>query len=154
MEKTNGRLLSRRRALKVLAGLTGGVALTNIPGRWSTPQIDVGVLPAFAQCSESDDAALLMITNDTNGTASVTLDEAEGPGHYGLSVAPQDHGCIPGIEPGAYDVCLTITGGSCPRQETCLKPFDFSAGDAYGLEIDCSGQELFPYDRFRPKPNW
>ena len=42
-------VLSRREALKVLAAVSGAAALTNLPQSWSTPLIEVGVIPAHAQ---------------------------------------------------------------------------------------------------------
>lgn len=154
MEHEIHRPLSRREALKMLAGLTGATALSSLPNRWSTPFMEVGVLPAFAQCSATDTAAALIVTNKTDGQATVTVDETEGPGHFGLKVGPQAHDCLGGIAPGTYDVCVTIVGGTCARSETCLDPTAFDAGDEFGLEIDCSGQELRPYTRFHPKPDW
>lgn len=43
--------LSRREALKVLAGVAGGVALSFLPKKWETPVVSLGVLPAHAQVS-------------------------------------------------------------------------------------------------------
>lgn len=43
--------LSRREALKVLAGVAGGVALSFVPKKWETPVVSLGVLPAHAQVS-------------------------------------------------------------------------------------------------------
>jgi len=51
MDDLTKRPLSRRDALKALAGITGAVAISSLPNKWSTPLVDVGALPAFAQCS-------------------------------------------------------------------------------------------------------
>jgi len=51
MDGFTKRPLSRRDALKALAGITGAVAISSLPNKWSTPRVDVGALPAFAQCS-------------------------------------------------------------------------------------------------------
>ena len=43
--------LSRRQALKTLAAATGAIALTNLPGKWETPLVEIGAIPAHAQSS-------------------------------------------------------------------------------------------------------
>lgn len=48
------RVLSRRDALKTLAAATGATALATLPGKWETPALEVGVLPAFAQSSATN----------------------------------------------------------------------------------------------------
>ncbi len=47
-EKTT---LTRRDALKTLAAITGAFSLASLPGRWETPLIEAGALPAHAQNS-------------------------------------------------------------------------------------------------------
>jgi len=51
MESKTRKALTRRDALKTLAAVTGAVALASAPGRWETPVIEVGALPAHAQAS-------------------------------------------------------------------------------------------------------
>jgi hypothetical protein len=51
MEAPSNRPLSRREALKALAGITGAAALSSLPGKWTSPVVNVGALPAHAQGS-------------------------------------------------------------------------------------------------------
>lgn len=44
--------LSRRDTIKVLAAVVGAGALANLPGKWTKPGLDFGVLPAHAQTSQ------------------------------------------------------------------------------------------------------
>ena len=48
----NNKNLSRRDALKVLGAAAGAVALANLPEKWSSPELESGVLPAHAQTSD------------------------------------------------------------------------------------------------------
>ncbi len=43
--------LSRRDTIKILAAAAGAGALANLPGKWTKPGMDFGVLPAHAQTS-------------------------------------------------------------------------------------------------------
>ena len=43
--------ISRRDAMKILAAAVGATALANLPGKWSPPELEMGVLPAHAQTS-------------------------------------------------------------------------------------------------------
>ena len=43
--------LSRRDALKAIAAATGAVTLANVPQKWETPLVEVGLLPVHAQSS-------------------------------------------------------------------------------------------------------
>ena len=46
--------ISRRKVLKALTALGGAVAATNLmPGKWTSPIIDLGVLPAHAQTNSA-----------------------------------------------------------------------------------------------------
>jgi len=44
--------VSRRKALKLIAASTGAATLSSLPGRWTKPNLKVGVLPAHAQISQ------------------------------------------------------------------------------------------------------
>jgi len=50
MEKSE---FSRRKALKLIASTVGAVTLASLPGRWSKPNLKVGVLPVHAQISQA-----------------------------------------------------------------------------------------------------
>jgi hypothetical protein len=43
--------ISRRDAMKLLGAAAGASALANLPGKWHTPELTAGVLPAHAQTS-------------------------------------------------------------------------------------------------------
>jgi hypothetical protein len=45
------KIISRRDAMKILAAAAGATALANLPEKWDTPDLEVGVLPAHAQTS-------------------------------------------------------------------------------------------------------
>ena len=45
--------VSRRDAVKILAAAVGATALSNLPGKWTKPSLDVGILPAHALTSGS-----------------------------------------------------------------------------------------------------
>ncbi len=45
------RSLTRRDALKTLLAIGGAVTLSHVPNKWDTPVVEVGNLPAFAQCT-------------------------------------------------------------------------------------------------------
>ncbi len=51
MRKEEKPTLSRRDALKTIAAATGATALATLPGKWETPIIEGGMLPAHAQAS-------------------------------------------------------------------------------------------------------
>lgn len=54
--------ISRRDALRLLAAAAGAAAVSNLPGKWSTPQLMTGVLPVHAQGSPVSDC-LVVIKN-------------------------------------------------------------------------------------------
>ena len=43
--------VSRRDAVKILAAAVGATALSNLPGKWTKPSLNVGILPAHALTS-------------------------------------------------------------------------------------------------------
>jgi len=51
MENKSQKKISRRDAVKILAAAVGATALANIPETWTSPDIEMGVLPAHAQTS-------------------------------------------------------------------------------------------------------
>lgn len=53
MSKNNDKqdVTTRRAFLKTLAATGGAVLLTNMPGKWEKPMVQIGTLPAFAQTS-------------------------------------------------------------------------------------------------------
>ena len=52
------RALSRRDALKTLTAMGGAAALSSLPGKWETPLVEVGALPAHAQVSGAEIAKI------------------------------------------------------------------------------------------------
>jgi hypothetical protein len=66
--------LSRRQALKTLAAATGAIALTNLPGKWETPVVEIGAIPAHAQSSgltiSNLTGSIPTINNCQNGNGS------------------------------------------------------------------------------------
>lgn len=52
MTDQKSKTLSRRDTIKVLAAAIGAGALANLPGKWTKPGLDFGVLPAHAQTSQ------------------------------------------------------------------------------------------------------
>lgn len=52
MTNQKSKTLSRRDTIKVLAAAIGAGALANLPGKWTKPGLDFGVLPAHAQTSQ------------------------------------------------------------------------------------------------------
>jgi len=53
MPDQKSKTLSRRDTIKVLAAAVGAGALANLPGKWTKPGLDFGVLPAHAQTSQT-----------------------------------------------------------------------------------------------------
>lgn len=53
MTDQKSKTLSRRDTIKVLAAAVGAGALANLPGKWTKPGLDFGVLPAHAQTSQT-----------------------------------------------------------------------------------------------------
>jgi len=51
MDNKTPQQISRRDALKILAGVASATALATIPDKWTKPGMEVGVLPAHAQTS-------------------------------------------------------------------------------------------------------
>jgi hypothetical protein len=49
--------LSRRDALKTLAGIAGGVTLASLPSKWNTPVVEASTLPKHALQSNINNAA-------------------------------------------------------------------------------------------------
>ncbi|MCB2179597.1 twin-arginine translocation signal domain-containing protein [bacterium] len=73
--------LSRRDILKVLGAASGAAVLANLPAKWSSPELAVGVLPAHAQTSVC--YALTIELVDTDGIAKyesyqIPPDEEDG----------------------------------------------------------------------------
>jgi hypothetical protein len=70
-EPHNKAAISRRQALKALAGLGGSLGTVLIlPRRWATPEVKAGVLPAHAQ---SSNAAFLNVLASWEGIEDVDL---------------------------------------------------------------------------------
>lgn len=80
--------IGRRELLKALTATAGAVTLTSLPGKWVTPLIEVGTLPAHAQASalvyfgnppslltaigdQKGPWAILVVVNGTTGIANV-----------------------------------------------------------------------------------
>ena len=108
------RVLSRRDALKTLAALTGAAVISGVPSRWATPLVQVGALPAFAQCTPTDTTAALTIMNLTDGTLTLTLLRGASEPFMQTVVGPMGLRCILDIPPDEYQMCVEITGGACP----------------------------------------
>jgi hypothetical protein len=71
--------MGRRELLKIVAATGGAVALSSLPNRWEKPLVEVGVLPAHAQASDTG--------NNTGGPAptyGVLCDSEPGGGNYDL----------------------------------------------------------------------
>ena len=134
MNDLSKRPLSRRDALKLLAGITGAVAISSLPNKWSTPLVDVGALPAFAQCSPTGSTSAVAVLNLTDGTALVEVFYGEGE-MKSMQIGPLGFGCIDGITPGPGEICITVTGGTCPGKD-CEEGI-FFPGELVGWEIFC-----------------
>lgn len=67
MSEETKKNLSRRDILKVLGAASGAAVLANLPAKWSSPELAVGVLPAHAQTSLC--YALTIELVDTDGSA-------------------------------------------------------------------------------------
>jgi hypothetical protein len=106
MDDATKRPLSRRDALKALAGITGAVALSGLPNKWATPLVEVGALPAFAQCSPTANTSALRIVNQSAVTTyRVTVVDALEAQRQ-VVVDAQDEGCIEGIAPGVGTISV------------------------------------------------
>ena len=114
--ETPDKKISRRRLLKTLAAAGGAAAAsTLLPGKWSRPKVEVGVLPAHAQGSPmlgtgdlqvtltwdlgDSDVDLHLIEPDTTHvyfgnpagtTAELDVDDVDGFGPENIFVAPGD----------------------------------------------------------------
>ena len=152
MNKPPKRSMSRRDALKALAGITGAVAISSLPNKWSTPLVNVGALPAFAQCSPTDTTAAFMVANLTDGTAVVQLLTEQWVEAYELRVGPFGLACQDRIAPGSYILCHEVIGGACPVERLCRQPEAMAAGGIYELVISCLGDGAPPIVEFKPKP--
>ena len=144
MDGFTKRPLSRRDALKALAGITGAVAISSLPSKWSTPLVDVGALPAFAQCSPTATTTAVEAFNATDGTALVEVYFRHLASHStstgdmkSMQLGPLSYGCLDGITPGPGEICVTVTGGSCPGRD-CMEG-TFEADDLVSVEIFCNG---------------
>ena len=141
MDDFTKRPLSRRDALKALAGVTGAVAISSLPNKWSTPLVDVGALPAFAQCSPTGTTAAVEAFNATDGTALIEVYCGIAAGKEAdvksMQIGPLGYGCLDGITPGPGQICVTVTGGSCPGRD-CMEG-TFKAGDLVSMEVFCNG---------------
>ena len=74
--------LSRRKVLKALTAVGGAVAATNLmPGKWTSPIIDLGVLPAHAQTNSAPIELVgnLQITPGGGGS-SLSISEVSASG--------------------------------------------------------------------------
>jgi hypothetical protein len=101
--------LSRRDALKTLAAITGAVTLASLPSKWQTPVVQVGALPAHAQCSVVPGTVTFYIINNSSQPYMVSF---VGSG-YSNSVTVSANGgtgCLVGVPVG---VELTGTETFC-----------------------------------------
>jgi len=130
------RPLSRRDALKALAGITGAVAISSLPSKWATPLVDVGALPAHAQCSPTGTTAAVEIFNATDGNALVEVFYGDEESKS-MQIGVLGYGCIDGITPGPGEICVTVTGGHCPGHD--CEEGTFVAGELVSWEIYCGG---------------
>ncbi len=69
--QSNG--LTRRDALKALAVATGAAVLSFVPNKWSTPVVDVGMLPVHAQGLSGRGT---IVVNAINGNVAAPVREA------------------------------------------------------------------------------
>lgn len=101
---TDKPVLTRRDALKTLAALTGAATLASIPGRWETPVVQVGALPAHAACSFVPGTATLELINQTGGTFEMSLYNLEDPEVpvCEAQLASGESVCCTELEPGDY----------------------------------------------------
>jgi hypothetical protein len=87
--------ISRRDAIKILAAAAGATALANLPVKWETPDLEVGVLPAHAQTSPGL-YTLIAGQSDPNAnfcfslvsTAIISPVAAGIPLHYAITLSP------------------------------------------------------------------
>lgn len=77
-ETRNTKPVSRRKALKTLAALSGVVTLSNLPPSWRTPIIEVGTLPVHAQASPPTVDKNLTISNLSLSGAQGVCDAGGG----------------------------------------------------------------------------
>ena len=136
------RPLSRRDALKALAGITGAVAISSLPNKWSTPLVEVGALPAFAQCSPTGATAALRIINETQDVYEVTVTPSTGSispseTRYRTTVDAEGEGCIEGIAPGEYEITYDTpdSGQAEGVPVPGMRTYDFEAGQLYTYTI-------------------
>ena len=134
MELTQ-RTLSRRDALKILAALTGAAAISGVPAKWATPLVQVGALPAHAQCSPTETTAAFTIVNITEGTATLTLLRGASEPFMQTTVGPMSLGCMVDIPPDEYTMCFEIVGGNCPGSR-CMG-VTLLAGTYYLATVTC-----------------
>jgi hypothetical protein len=131
----NKGVLTRRDALKTLAAVTGAVTLAGLPGQWETPLVQVGALPAHAQCSLIPGTALVLLVNRAGGTLTVELRQGQNL----LRSAVVDEGesqCWSEIQPGTYDLAFSIQGGPCDGASG-EAPFTSEANESYQIEVLC-----------------
>lgn len=89
------KIISRRDAMKVLAAAAGATALANLPRKWDTPDLEIGVLPAHAQTSPGL-YMLVVGQSDLNAnfcfslvSTAVISPVATGiPLHYAIALSP------------------------------------------------------------------
>ncbi len=129
MEKNKKTSLTRRDALKTLAVITGAATLASLPARWQTPLVQVGALPAHAQCSFIPGTVTFDITNNSPELYSLGF-RREGYNNS-VTVSPNGGmGCLTGIPVG---VLLALTETACNRTLT---------GAAFFRELDIGVWEV------------
>ena len=114
MEENKKNILTRRDALKTLAAITGAATLASLPGRWQTPVVQVGALPAHAQCSFVSGTATIFVINDTTGTYTVTF--SWPPFSQTVTLGPGQTACVAGAPvdaPGT--VTESLNGSNCDQ---------------------------------------
>ena len=116
--------ISRRDAMKILAAAAGATALANLPGKWTAPDLEVGVLPAHAQTSgglytlaagQSDPNANFCFS--LVSTAIISPVAAGIPLHYVITLSPG----------------LAITA---PAASTGTVPTDGSGAASLSIDVD------------------
>ena len=108
-------VFTRRAAMKILAAVTGAVTLASLPGKWETPLVQVGALPAHAQCSIIPGTASILFFNDSGGKVDLELFQGQNL----VRSATVDDGesvCWFEIPPGNYGLSVSVRGGPCEGQ--------------------------------------
>jgi hypothetical protein len=146
MELNTEKTLTRRDALKTLAAITGAAALAAAPGRWETPIVEVGALPAHAQTS-GEGENLLPIMDIRIGTGVVSLL------NMGFSVSGGQFKNVTAsdmirvsVYPRTGDIVLVGNGddtGACgtafSSDVTLKSGVNFERGKIYKYVLSCDG---------------